>query len=78
VNIIFNRDVLINETEVIEGLEKSAYLSNETRIAQHPYTKDVRLELKRLEEEQRKQMDLMDNYDTHFKELNGGGANGQE
>ncbi|MEK3935941.1 phage portal protein [Sporosarcina sp. FSL W7-1349] len=78
VNIIFNRDVLINETEVIEGLEKSGYLSNETRIAQHPYIKDVRLEMKRLEAEQRKQMDLMDNYDTHFNQLNGGGADGQE
>lgn len=78
VNIIFNRDILINETEVIEGLEKSTYLSTETKIAQHPYIKDVQLELKRLEEEQRKQMDFMNNYDTTFNDLNGGGTDDQE
>ncbi len=78
VNIIFNRDILINETEVIEGLEKSTYLSTETKIAQHPYIKDVQLELKRLEEEQRKQMDFMNNYDATFNDLNGGGTDDQE
>lgn len=78
VNIIFNRDILINEKEVVEVLEKSPYLSEETKIAQHPYVKDVPLELKRREEEQRKQMDLHDNYDTTFTNLNGGGSNGQD
>lgn len=78
VNIIFNRDILINETEVIEGLEKSTYLSTETRIAQHPYIKDVQLELKRLKQEQQEQMDFMDNYNSTFGNLNGGGADGQE
>lgn len=71
VNIIFNRDVLINEIEVIEGLEKSSYLPLETRLAQHPYVSDVQLEMKRLEEEQRKQMDMHDNYDTTFQKKQG-------
>lgn len=71
VNIIFNRDVLINETEVIEGLEKSSYLPLETRLAQHPYVSDVQLEMKRLEEEQRKQIDMHDNYDTTFQKKQG-------
>lgn len=78
VDIIFNRDVLINETEVIEGLDKSPYLSEETRIAQHPYVKDVQLEMKRKKQEQQEQMAMYDNYDETFKQLNGGGANGQE
>ena len=78
VDIIFNRDVLINETEVIQGLEKSPYLSEETRIAQHPYVKDVQLELKRLKREQQEQMNMHDNYGETFNKLNGGGANGEE
>lgn len=78
VNIIFNRDVLINETEVIEGLEKSSYLPLETRLAQHPYVKDVPLEMKRLEEEQRKQQEIYDNYGATFQQMNGGGSDGQD
>lgn len=71
VNIIFNRDILINETEVIEGLDKSSYLPLETRLAQHPYVSDVQLELKRLKQEQKEQLDLFDNYDTTFKKKQG-------
>lgn len=71
VNIIFNRDILINEKEVVEVLEKSPYLSEETKIAQHPYVKDVQLELQRREAEQRKQMDMFDNYDTTFQKKQG-------
>lgn len=78
VNIIFNRDILINESEVIENLSKSTDLSVETRIAQHPYVKDVQLELKRKKQEQTEQMNLMDNYESTFNQMNGGGADGQE
>lgn len=78
VNIIFNRDILINEKEVVEVLEKSPYLSEETKIAQHPYVKDVQVELQRREEEQRKQMDMYDNYQTTFQQMNGGGSDGQD
>lgn len=68
VDIIFNRDILINESEVIESLSKSTDLSIETRIAQHPYVKDVQLELQRLKQEQREQMDMIDNYETTFSQ----------
>ncbi|MFF5993452.1 phage portal protein [Lysinibacillus sp. KU-BSD001] len=68
VDIIFNRDVLINETEVIEGLDKSTYLSEETRIAQHPYVKDVQLELKRKKQEEQAALNMHDNYDDTFKQ----------
>lgn len=77
VNVIFNRDVLINETEVIEGLEKSPYMPLESRLAQHPYVKDVQLELKRLKKEQQEQMDMYDGYDSTFKQKQGE-LNGQE
>lgn len=75
VNVIFNRDVLINETEVIEGLEKSPYMPLESRLAQHPYVKDVQLEMKRLKEEQQEQMNMIDNYDTTFSQKQGGEGN---
>lgn len=79
VNIVFNRDILINEKEVVEVLEKSPYLSEETKIAQHPYIKDVQSELERKKKEQQEQMDMMDNYETTFnKKLNGGDGNGEE
>lgn len=58
VNIIFNRDILISESEVIENCAKSVgILSDETIISQHPWVDDVELELKRLEEQKKKNME---------------------
>lgn len=71
-DIIFNRDILINEKEVVEVLEKSPYLSEETLISQHPYVKDIQLELKRRKKEQQEQMNAYDNYDSTFKQKQGG------
>lgn len=52
VEIIFNRDVLINENEAIDGCVKSiGLISNESLLAQHPYVKDVATELARLKKE---------------------------
>lgn len=79
VDFIFNRDIIINETEVIKNASESAgRISNETIIANHPWVTNLQEEMKRLEEEQRKQMGLIDGYDAHFSHLNGGGADGQE
>jgi len=50
VDVIFNRDVLINESESIENCIKSRdILSKETILYQHPWTRDVERELRRLE-----------------------------
>jgi len=70
VNIIFNRDILINEMEVVDVLNKSPYLSEETKIAQHPYVKDVQEELKRNKKERQERMNEFDGYDDHFKAIN--------
>jgi len=49
VEVIFNRDVLINETESIENCVRSqGILSEETILYQHPWTSDVDKELRRL------------------------------
>ena len=52
VTVIFNRDILINESEAIANCSNTiGILSNETIVAQHPWTLDVQKELSRLEKE---------------------------
>lgn len=52
VNVIFNRDILINESESIDNCLKSVgVLSDETIVSQHPWTVDVKKELARLKSE---------------------------
>ena len=46
IEVIFNRDILINEGEAIENCAKSkGILSDETIVAQHPWVDDVQSEL---------------------------------
>lgn len=76
VNFIFNRDIIINESEVIQDATKSVgILDDQTIRENHPwYTKDVE---ERLKKQQQEQLDLLDNYDATFNKLNGG-DNGNE
>lgn len=54
ISIVFNRDMLLNESEVVENCVNSVgILSTKTIVEQHPWTKDVNWELKRLLEEQK-------------------------
>jgi SPP1 family phage portal protein len=63
--IVFNRDILINETEAIQNCANSVgILSNETIVEQHPWTKDVEMELKRIQAE--KEAAVMDEYAGAF------------
>lgn len=79
VTFTFNKMLLTNENEIVDMSQKSQGIISQTTILEnHPWVKDVAQEMQRLEEEQRKQMNLMDNYDTTFNNMNGGGANGQE
>jgi SPP1 family phage portal protein len=58
VRFIFNRDILINESESIENCKKSVgVLSNETIIGQHPWINDPKVEIKRISEEKKTEMD---------------------
>ncbi len=48
--IIFNRDMLMNESDIISDIKNSVgILSNRTLIAQHPYINDVEKELYNME-----------------------------
>ena len=67
VTIVFNRDMLINESEAIENCSKSVgILSNETIVAQHPWTTDVELELERLQKEKEEAMNQAQEYAGAF------------
>ena len=58
VKVIFNRDMMMNESEVIENCQKSmGILSHETIIGQHPWISDVSNELERIKEEKKSAMD---------------------
>ncbi len=55
--IIFNRDILISESEAIDNCQKSVgILSDETIIAMHPWVDDAQKELERVKKQ--KQEDL--------------------
>lgn len=65
VNIIFNRDMLMDEGQIIDNVKNSVgILSDETLVAQHPWCDDVKKELDRLEKQrQREQEEIEKQYD---------------
>ena len=69
VDIIFNRDILISESEVIDNVNKSQDLSLETRIAQHPWVDDVQGELDRIKKEKEENIEQ---YGGAFNPATGG------
>ena len=68
VDIIFNRDILISEGEVIENVTKSVDLSLETRLAQHPWVDDVQAEMERIKKERE---EAMEEFDPSFNPATG-------
>lgn len=66
--IVFNRDILINETESIENCAKSVgILSTETIVEQHPWVTDVEIELARLRKEKEEAMEQAQEYAGAFQ-----------
>lgn len=65
VDIIFNRDILINESEAIDNCQKSVgILSDETVISQHPWVDDPQAELERLKKQKEEaQKEMLAQYD---------------
>lgn len=71
--IIFNRDIMINESDVINNIKNSVgILSDETLIAQHPWVDDPDLELERVKKQKEEQMDLYGDGFNQNPEENGG------
>jgi len=75
VTVIFNRDILVNESEAIENCGKSqGIISNETIVRQHPWVDDPEEELKRLEDEKQKALESVDAYRAAFEQTAGSGG----
>ncbi|MCX7715032.1 MAG: phage portal protein [Clostridia bacterium] len=77
VNIIFNRDTVVNESQVIADCKSSiGILSNETIISQHPWVTDVKEELKKVKQEKEEAQAEADLYSNAFNQNNSteGGA----
>lgn len=72
VEFIFNTDMAMNESEVIDNLAKSTDLSLETRLANHPYVTDLQEEMDRKKKEQQEAME-----DFGFDEPGGAGDDDQ-
>ncbi|OAB33475.1 portal protein [Paenibacillus macquariensis subsp. macquariensis] len=71
VDILFNRDILINETESITNAKDSVgIISDETIVANHPWTTDTQAELDRIKKEQES---VMDDYPSLVTKDQGGG-----
>ncbi len=57
--IIFNRDIMVNESDVINNIKNSVgILSDETLVAQHPWVDDPDDEMKRVKKQKEEEMDL--------------------
>lgn len=66
-DIIFNRDVLINESEVIANIRNSVgILSDETLVANHPWVKDPDEEMAKLEKQKQKEQEEMMQQQAYF------------
>lgn len=73
VDFVFSRDIIINETETITNARASVgILSEETIVANHPWTTDVNAELERIRREREARLD-----DLGFGSL-GGAGEGQQ
>ena len=71
VEVIFNRDILINETEAINNVRNSVgLLSDETLVTQHPWVDDPQAELKRLNKQRKQEME--DGFLNNFPKGKGG------
>lgn len=66
IEVIFNRDTLVNESEAIDNCGKSAgIISDETIVSQHPWVDDPQKELERLKK-QKEEEQQDDSYKNAF------------
>lgn len=73
VDFIFNRDIMINETESVNNVKSSiGIVSDETLVANHPFVTDAAEEMKRLEKQRQEALK-----DSDYTGLEGGGNSGE-
>lgn len=70
VKVIFNRDMLMNESEIMTSLVQAGVrISNRTLLSQVPYIDDVDEELRNLKQEQEEATEV---YQNAFGDINNG------
>ena len=66
--VIFNRDMMLNETEVIQNCRNSVgIISNETIMKNHSWVDDPAEEMKRMADEEQQSMIQTDTYRAAFE-----------
>ena len=79
VEVIFNRDGVVNETEIMQMLTNAGVrISNRTLLSQVSFIDDIDEELKQLEKEQQEQIDAYGGNLPTNGNMNGGFNNGNE
>ena len=69
IDIEFNRDIMMNEGEIIDNCQKSVgIISEETILSKHPWVDDVSEELERLEAQRAKEVELYDPFAQEIQE----------
>ena len=67
VEVVFNRDILINESEVIANIRQSTgVISRKTQVRNHPWINDVDEEMKLIDQEEM----IPDDYGNALKKVN--------
>lgn len=77
VDVVFNRDMLMNESDIIDNCQKSqGIISDETIISMHPWVDDPQLEMERLKKQKEEaQKEMLAQYDPFgTQNQNGDGA----
>lgn len=70
IKLTVNKNLIINETEIIENLAKSkGIISDETIIENHPYVENPTLELERLEAQEQTMIEQISSY-NNFEQNN--------
>ena len=80
VDIEFNRDIMMNEGEIIQNCVASVgIISEETILSKHPWVDDVDEEMARLEAQKQKEAELYDPFEqAQGKEENPDNSQGQQ
>ena len=79
VTFVFNRDIMVNEGEVITNISNSqSILSRETLVEHHPYVTDAEAEMARIEKEEQDNMEKALGYNNAFSQNNPEGQAARE
>lgn len=71
VTFVFNRDIMVNEGEIITNISNSGnILSRETLVEHHPFVADAKLEMERIEKEEQQSLEKALGYNNAFPSNN--------